>query len=188
MLAEPRHHSGRESAITGPKAEDCSAHRAGEEKSLVFCKSEGLKCQCGCQEKQGFQVEITRGSSWSKSGCNKTLPFAMATCFPLTSLLPGTNPLLQDSAAWPNATAIPRWHCAPLKTWLSCQDPPTRLEAHAEMLAPHTCAHTATPMRVFLPCPLGCVFFIFWCAWLKTPADISVMGREISKVEKWLIL
>lgn len=49
-----------------------------------FCESERMKCHHDCQEKQGFQVEITRFSSRSKSCRSKTLPFAMATRFPLT--------------------------------------------------------------------------------------------------------
>lgn len=50
-----------------------------------FCESERLKCQRDCQKKQGFQVEITRGLSRSESGRSKTLPFAIATRFPLIS-------------------------------------------------------------------------------------------------------
>lgn len=49
-----------------------------------FCESERMKCHHDCQEKQGFQVEITRFSSRSKSCRSKTLPFSMATRFPLT--------------------------------------------------------------------------------------------------------
>lgn len=48
-----------------------------------FCESERTKHHRQCQEKQGFQVEITRFSSRSKSRRSKTLPFAMATRFPL---------------------------------------------------------------------------------------------------------
>jgi len=113
-------------------------------KIASFCESERLKCQCDCQEKQGFQVEITRGSSQSKSGRSKTLPFATATCFSLTSPPTGTTPLLQGSVAWPNATPMPHQRRAPPKTWLSCQAPRTRLAARAAKLAPHTCAHTHT--------------------------------------------
>lgn len=135
-----------------------------------FYKSEGLKCQRDCQEKQGFQVEITRGSSWSKSGRRKTLPFAMATLFPLASPPTGTTSLLQGSAAWPNATLMPHRCCAPPKTWLSCRAPPTRLEACAAKLASYTCAHTHRSFPSFPGLHLGFLFFFVLgsrdlCAW-----------------------
>lgn len=151
---------------------------------LENCKSEGLKCQRDCQKKQGFQVEITRGSSRSKSGRSKTLPFAMATSFLLTSPLTGTTTLLRGLAAWPNATLMPQWHHAFPKTWFSCWAPPTRLET-CEQSRHHT--HVHAHMGFFLPHSLGCIFFCV-CVWLKRPPSTSVMGREVSKVQKWFIL
>lgn len=41
------------SPAAGPKAQHCSACRA-RRKIAGSCTSEGLKCQCDCQEKQGF--------------------------------------------------------------------------------------------------------------------------------------
>lgn len=126
-----------------------------------FYKSEGLKCQRDCQEKQGFQVEITRGSSRSKSGRSKTLPFAMATRFPSASPPTGTTSLLQGSAAWLNATLMPHQCRAPPKTWLSCWAPPTRLEACAAKPASYTCAHIHRSFPSFPGLHLIFYFFLY---------------------------
>lgn len=123
------------SPATGPKAQLCSACRAGR-KIAGSCTSEGLRCDC--QEKQGFKVEITRSTSRSKSGHSKTLLLHTSPQVLILLLLPASPGLSSLAKCHPNA----HQHHAPPKTWLSCWAPPSRLEAGAVKLAPHTCAHT----------------------------------------------
>lgn len=181
-LAEPCCCSVPQSASAGPKQR--SACCAGK-KIATFCESEGLKCQHDCQEKQGFQVEITGGSSRSKSGCSKTLPFAMATHFPLISPLTGTNPLLQGSAAWPNAPLTPCQCRAPPKTLVVLPGSPQQTGSTCSKASTtHVCTHTPGFSSLF---PGLHLVFLF-CAWLKGLSSTSVMGSKVSKVQKRVIL
>lgn len=78
-------HRGPCQALSPVPAPCSSAQPAAPGKKIAgFCESEWIKCHHDCQEKQGFQVEITRFSSQSKCSHSKTLPFAMATHFAST--------------------------------------------------------------------------------------------------------
>lgn len=151
-------------------------------KIATFCESERLECQHDCQEKQGFQVEVTRGSSRSESGLGKTLPFAMATRFPLISPPTGTTPF---SRAWQPGQMPPR-HPPPVPR--SSEDlvvlPGSPHQAGSTRgKAGTTHAHTHT--RGFPRLVPWAASFFFFCAWLKRPPSSSMKGREVSKVHKW---
>lgn len=128
------------SLATGPEAQHCSACRA-RRKIAGSCTSEGLKCQCDCQEKQGFQVEVTRGSSWSKSGCSKTLPFATATHFPSSSHSPPPcfSQLSSLAKCHPNAPPAP---CSSQDLVVLLGSPQQTGSRCSKAGTTHVCTHT----------------------------------------------
>lgn len=147
-------------------------HRSAPGKKIAgFCESERMKCHHDCQEKQGFQVEITRFSSRSKSCRSKTLPFAMATRFPSTC--PPTGMLPRCPAC---TSPFPGPRSPAQQAGSTC--------SKAATMRPHTHTRDFSLLVCWAESFFSMSAFCWYLFWLGSRSSSTAMGRETVKVQK----